>query len=190
MNGFGLEHAAERAGRHRWAEMRLFEVMGGWVQTVPEPDVKIRLHTDSYRHAWHAELWRRRLPGGPGAADEGLTVPGDEGMGRVMDALGGPGGAAGTLEKLVGLYRVVLPRRVATCRQHRETASEVRDGSAIRVLDLVLDDEEEDWRRGELLLQSLLRTEEDVHRAAAHQARLEALLASPGPGPTLTPPVR
>ena len=182
MDGFGLDDAVERAGHHRWAEMRLFEVMGGWVQTVPEPDVKIRLHTDSYHHAWHAELWAQRLPGAPRAAGEALTVPGDEGMGRVMDALGAMGGDAGTLEKLVGLYRVVLPRRVATCRRHRETASEVRDGPAIRVLDLVLGDEEEDWRRGELLLQSLLRTEEDVHRAAAHQAHLEALLVAAGPG--------
>jgi hypothetical protein len=40
----------------------LFEALGGWVATVPELDVKMRLGTHCYHHAWHAELWHKRLP--------------------------------------------------------------------------------------------------------------------------------
>ena len=42
--------------------MKLFEALGGWVATVPELDVKMRLGTHCYKHAWHAELWHKRLP--------------------------------------------------------------------------------------------------------------------------------
>ena len=49
-------------GNYKWTEMRLFEALGGWVATVPELDVKMRLGTHCYHHAWHAELWHKRLP--------------------------------------------------------------------------------------------------------------------------------
>src|SRR3546814_4627208 len=59
---FTVEESARRVGHYKWIEMRLFEVLGGWVATVPELDVKLRLGTHCYHHAWHAELWHKRLP--------------------------------------------------------------------------------------------------------------------------------
>ena len=59
---FTVEESAARVGHYKWIEMRLFEVLGGWVATVPELDVKMRLGTHTYHHAWHAELWHKRLP--------------------------------------------------------------------------------------------------------------------------------
>ena len=59
---FSVEESARRVGNYKWIEMRLFEVLGGWVATVPELDVKLRLGTHCYHHAWHAELWHKRLP--------------------------------------------------------------------------------------------------------------------------------
>ena len=46
--------------------------------------------------------------------------------------------------------------------------------------ELALQDEFEDWRDGEMLIQSLIETPEEVDRAAAHQARLEKLLIAAG----------
>ena len=59
---FSVEETARRVGNYKWAEMRLFEVLGGWVATVPELDVKLVLGRHTYHHAWHAELWDKRLP--------------------------------------------------------------------------------------------------------------------------------
>ncbi|MET0882812.1 MAG: hypothetical protein ABWZ13_01565, partial [Acidimicrobiales bacterium] len=59
---FSVEETAARVGHYKWIEMRLFEVLGGWVATVPEIDVKLRLGTHCYHHAWHSELWHKRLP--------------------------------------------------------------------------------------------------------------------------------
>ena len=59
---FDVEESARRVGHYKWVEMRLFEVLGGWVATVPELDIKMRLGTHCYHHAWHSELWHKRLP--------------------------------------------------------------------------------------------------------------------------------
>ncbi len=59
---FTVEESARRVGIYKWLEMRLFETLGGWVATVPELDVKLVLGRHCYHHAWHAELWDKRLP--------------------------------------------------------------------------------------------------------------------------------
>ena len=59
---FTVEESARRVGHYAWIEMRLFEALGGWVATVPELDVKTTLGRHCYHHAWHAELWVKRLP--------------------------------------------------------------------------------------------------------------------------------
>ena len=60
--------------------MRLFEALGGWVATVPELDVKMRLGTHCYHHAWHAELWHKRLPELREMNPDRLTVPANDEM--------------------------------------------------------------------------------------------------------------
>ena len=44
----------------------------------------------------------------------------------------------------------------------------------------ILQDEFDDWRDGEMMIQSLIETPDDVERAAAHQARLETLMVEAG----------
>ena len=35
-----LEDSARRIGHHAWVEQRLFETLGTWVPTTPEPEAK------------------------------------------------------------------------------------------------------------------------------------------------------
>lgn len=174
-----LEEAARRIGRYAWVEMRLFEVLGGWVPTVPELDVKLHLGTHADHHAWHAQLWHERLPSLPHLPVDELVRPGD-GVDAFMDALGEPRGSDQTVEKLVGLYRVLVPHKVAAYTHHRERTTAVADAPTTRALDLALRDEVDGWLEGNRLLASLLLDEGDVRRAADHQARLESLLVSAG----------
>jgi hypothetical protein len=85
-----------------------------------------------------------------------------------------------TIEKLVGVYRVLIPHKIAAYTYHRNNTSTITDAPTIRSLDFALADELDDWRDGEMLLQSLMETEEEVQRAAAHQARLEAIMVRAG----------
>ncbi len=177
---FDVAETARRVGNYKWAEMKLFEALGGWIATVPELDVKMRLGTHCYHHAWHAELWHKRLPELREMKPERLTQPANEAMVRFMDAMTEPEAPELTIEKLVGAYRVLIPRFIAAYTYHRNNTSEITDAPTIRSLTFILQDEIDDWRDGEMMLQSLISTEHDVERAAAHQARLEAIMVEAG----------
>ena len=87
---FSVEESARRVGHYKWIEMRLFEALGGWVATVPELDVKMRLGTHCYHHAWHAELWHKRLPELREMNPERLTVPPNDELVAFVDAMTEP----------------------------------------------------------------------------------------------------
>ena len=177
---FDVEESARRIGNYLWAEMKLFEALGGWVATVPELDVKMRLGTHCYKHAWHAELWHKRLPELREMNPDRLTKPANDDLVRFVEAMTEPEGPDMTLEKLVGVYRVYIPRFVAAYTFHKNNTSQITDAPTIRSLNFVLQDEMDDWREGEMMIQSLIETPADVARAAAHQQRLEALMVVAG----------
>ena len=177
---FDVEESARRVGSYKWAEMRLFEALGGWVATIPELDVKMRLGTHCYKHAWHAELWHKRLPELREMNPDRLTKPANEAMVRFVEALTEPEAPERTLEKLVGVYRVLIPRFIAAYTYHLNGTSQITDAPTIRSLRFILQDEYDDWRDGEMMIQSLIETPEDVERAAAHQVRLERIMVEAG----------
>jgi hypothetical protein len=177
---FTVEDTAKRVGHYKWIEMRLFEALGGWVATVPELDVKMRLGTHCYKHAWHAELWHKRLPELREMNPERLTMPANDELVAVVEALTEPEQPGETIEKLVGVYRVLIPHKIAAYTYHLNNTSTITDAPTIRSLKLALADEFDDWRDGEMLIQSLVETDEEVDRAAAHQAKLEKLMLAAG----------
>jgi len=177
---FSVEETARRAGHYKWTEMKLFEALGGWIATVPELDVKMRLGTHCYKHAWHAELWHKRLPELREMNPDRLTVPANDAMVRFIDAMTEPEAPELTIEKLVGVYRVLIPRFIAAYTYHMNNTSEITDMPTIRSIKFILQDEFDDLRDGEMLLQSLIGTPEEADRAAAHQARLEKLMVEAG----------
>lgn len=175
---FAIEEAARRIDIYQWVEMRLFEVLGGWVKVVPELEVKMMLARHCYRHAWHAQLWHQVLPRLPHA--EGQTAPASVHLEAFVGALGDAGGREATIEKLVAVYRVLLPHLVAAYHSHLGNTSRITDGPTIRTLGLVLADEKEDGREGRSLLESLINTEGQRRRTADRQAALEAIMQSAG----------
>ncbi len=172
-----LADAAARLGHYAWVETRLFEILGRWVQDVPELEAKLLIASQSHHHAWHAELWGDRLPVLAGIDRDELTVAANDHLMAFMHTLAEP---ATTGEKLAGVYRVLLPHLVAIYGAHLERASTVSEAPTIRALKLVLADETEDWRQGQAMVPVLLQTPADVSRATAHHRRLEELLTVAG----------
>ena len=177
---FSVEDTARRVGNYKWTEMRLFEALGGWVATIPELDVKMVLGRHTYHHAWHSELWHKRLPELREMNQERLTVPPNEAFVAFMDAVREPEAPELTIEKLVGVYRVLIPRKIGAYTYHLNGTSRITDAPTIRSLKFILQDEFEDWRDGEMLLQSLIDTPDKVERAARRQAELEQLYLASG----------
>lgn len=178
--GYSFEEAARRIGRFRWVETRLFEMLGSWVATVPEPGAKVVLARHAHHHAWHAELWRERLPRVREADPGGLAPPAEDAFVRFVDAVREPEAPEHTIEKLVGVYRVLIPRLIGAYTEHLDGAGAIADAPTIRSLRFVLQDELEDWRDGEMLIHSLIDTTDKARRAARRQEELEALYVVSG----------
>ena len=177
---FTVEETAQRVGHYRWFEMSLFEVLGGWVGRSPELEVKHRFGVHCYHHAFHAELWYRRLPELRSMDPERLSVAPNEEMASVVDLLGSMAVPELTIERMVAFYRVILPHLISTYTFHRSFAATVTDGPTIRALDLCLADDLKEWQEGEMLLQHALRSTEALERAAAQQVQLAELLVEAG----------
>ncbi len=177
---FTVEETARRAGNYKWIEMKIFELMGGWVATVPELDLKLKLGTHCYHHAFHSELWHKRLPELREMNPDKMTVPANPEMEAFVEALSEPEAADLTIEKMVGMYRVLLPHLIAAYTYHRNNTSTITDSPTIRSIDFCLQDDMDEWREGEMILQSLITTPEEADRASAHHAKLTKLMIAAG----------
>lgn len=176
--GIGLAESARRFGHYRWVEQRLFEVLGGWVAAVADLQVKVVLDTHSLQHAWHADLWRQRLPVLRDVDPDALTVPANDHVRDLFDELAAPSG--GTAEMLVGAYGVVIPHLVVVYGDHLDRLTAAADAPAIRALGLVLRDDLDHWQQGQALLAPLLVGDDVIDRAAAYQAHLQKRLRRAG----------
>jgi hypothetical protein len=177
---FGIEETARRIGHYQWVEQQLFETLGAWVPAVPELDAKVLLATHGHHHAWHAELWRRRLPELRDLPVDRVVVPAKGELRAFVDAMAEPAAPELTIEKLVGVYRVLVPALVAAYTFHLNHTSSVADGPMLRSLRFVLQDEIDDWREGEVVIQVLMSNDTVIERAAAHESRLRKLLRAAG----------
>ena len=130
-----LEASARRIGRHAWVEQDLFETVGGWVTSTPEPAVKAVLAAQSLHHAWRAEQWYGLLPAVPHLPVEDLVTP-------PPDML--PPAGDGTAARLAWLVDQALPALLATYADHLAAATPLTDGPTIRILGLVTADVQAD----------------------------------------------
>ncbi len=156
-----IEQSGRRIGHHVWVEMRLFETVGRWSGTVPEPRARALFARQSHHHAWHAELWHALLPALPHLAPSQLVAP-DEADAEIvatLTSLDHDDEAAaddGTVARLSALYRVAFPRLHATYTDHLEHTTVVTDGPTARALRLALADLADDRADGEALIGALL----------------------------------
>ena len=203
VSALSLHAQARLVGSYRWMERRLFEVLGSWVASEPVPEAQVLFDVYSQQHAWHAELFADRLPALDSVEPDALVLPSSAEVDRMFAVLAGvaarrrflhrrgpgrigrrlpPFPSGGTLPRLVGMARVVLPRLVTGYHLHLRRVSLVVDAPMTRGLRLVLRDETEQWQALEALAQTLLRRPHDVAVVTGHQQRLEEMIAGSGAG--------
>jgi hypothetical protein len=174
-----VEESVERIVNYKWAEQQLSAALGGWVATIPELDVKSMLGPVCYQHAWHADLWRSRLPE-LRENDEARAEPANEAFATFMAELTSPEDGDATIEKLVGIHRVLVPHLLATYSFHQRVTSDIVDAPTIRILKFMIDDDIEQVITGEMMIQDLARTTKLRTRAGKWQTHLDVLLAKSG----------
>ncbi|HEY5025361.1 MAG TPA: hypothetical protein VII76_10330 [Acidimicrobiales bacterium] len=202
-SALSLHAQARLVGSYQWIERRLFEVLGSWVASERVPEAQMVFDVYSQQHAWHAELFAQRLPALDSVDPDALVQAPSAEVDRMLGVLAGvvpdearsiadgslmargggtAGPAGGTLPRLVGIGRVVLPRLVTGYTLHLRRVSPVADAPMTRCLRLVLRDETEQWQALEALTQALLRRPHDVAVVTGHQQRLEEIIAGSGAG--------
>ena len=166
-----LEETARWVGAARWLELRCFELLGGWVTTTPEPDVKLAFARQSHHHAWHAELFERVLPSANGFAADGLVTPPDDAWAVLLDDLVA---LASTNDRLVGAYEVLMPTKLAEYEGWLDVIDPIQDAPLRRWLGFVVVDEHADLAEGRALLEARGAAASAPHRDALAVAQRRA----------------
>jgi hypothetical protein len=165
-------------GRYVWTQRRLFEIVGGWVQSTLDLNAKLMLGAHAPKHAWHASLFADLIPEIPGFTPSESIQPPNPKFVTFMDAMVET--SSEPVERLVAIYRIVVPHLVVAYSAHLAVASSVSDAPVMRALRLALNDLTDDWLQGETGIQSLVSTPEGALGAARHQGSLDALLVASG----------
>jgi len=127
-----LDDLGRRCRRWIAVEDLLFETLGRWARELPEPAIKQVMATWCHRHAWHAEVWRDRLPTVDALADASDDV--EAWIAPLRAALLDVRTSA---EAIAALRESVLPALQAALNEHRDAIDPLLDGTTARVLELV-----------------------------------------------------
>lgn len=138
---------------------------------VSQPQLQTILRRHARHAAWHAELWEGSVSDAAPADDRSVA--------GFLDAVGRAGD---TIELLAGVYRVLVPRKVAAYTYYQRAIGTQDTEADWRWIDLIVKDELDALRDGELAIQSLLLEGGDaaVGRAASRRASLETLMVRMG----------
>src|SRR5690606_20124349 len=94
-----------------------------------------------------------------------------------MEELTSPDDGDQTVEKLVGVYRVLVPHLLAVYTFHQKVTSDIVDAPTVRILGFMLADLHTQLVEGEMMIQDLANTMELRRRAGEWQTHLGVLLA-------------
>jgi hypothetical protein len=185
---FSVEASARRIRHYRYAEERMMRTLGGWIALSPEVPVKLLFGRHVWECAQHADRWGRRLPELRAPAQQ--SEPTNDAFVSFMDLLESPEARGQSVERVVGVYRVLKPHLAATYEAHHEAANPIYEPPTRRILERCAAEERRHVVEASVVLDRLLGDAIARARAAAWEQRLLAALAGAGgvTGATPAPP--
>jgi 1,2-phenylacetyl-CoA epoxidase catalytic subunit len=175
---YSVRQSATFIMNYRYAEERMMRMMAGWIALTPQIPVKIEMARQVYEDALHTDALGKRLPELRSQAQ--LSRAANESFATFVDTIEDEEEWEDTLERLVGIYRVLKPHLVSHYSAHVAAANPVYEPPTLRILARMVEEEKAHIERGLVLLDDLLDSAEKHRRAAAWQAHLEELLAASG----------
>jgi hypothetical protein len=173
-----VEESARLLRNYRYAAERMMRILGGWIALTPELSAKLLLGRHVWDNAQHADAFGRRLP--ELRAPAHVSEPANAAFVTFMDAIEAPEHPSQTIERLVGIYRVLKPHLRERYQRHLAEANAVYEPPTRRILERCADDEGRHIQAGALVLDHLLATEALQDRARAREGNLRQLLAAAG----------
>src|SRR5580704_19623456 len=96
---------------YRYAEERMMRMMAGWIALTPELAVKLEMAKQVYEDALHTDALGKRLP--ELRAQPQVSKPANEAFVTFMNAIEDKEEWEDTIERLVGIYRVLKPHLIS-----------------------------------------------------------------------------
>jgi hypothetical protein len=175
---YSVRQSARYIMNYRYAEERMMRMMAGWIALTPQLPVKLEMARQVYEDALHADALGKRL--GELRSQAHVSRSPNEAFTGLMDEIENKEQWEDTIERLVGIYRVMKPHLVAHYSAHVAAANPVYEPPTLRILAHLMDDEKRHIERGSVLLNDLLDSAGAHRRAAQWQAHLEEILAAAG----------
>ena len=179
LTGFSpVDVSARLIRNYRYAVERMMRILGGWIALTPEVSAKLVMGRHVWDNAQHADALGRRLP--ELRAQAQVSEPSNAAFVACLDAIEEAEQPGQTVERLVGVYRVLKPHLLATYEDHMRRANEVYEPPTRRILARCAEDERRHIAAGLAVLQHLVTSPALEARASAWQTRIEGLLAAAG----------
>ncbi|HEY0865989.1 MAG TPA: hypothetical protein VGE01_01345, partial [Fimbriimonas sp.] len=174
--GLGVDDNVDLLRRYNWVETRLYQMSAAFMNPTPEWEVKCALSLHLYLDSEHSLAFRTRvaeLRRPPLYLDKSP----DDGLDRFLEeALR----AENTIERLVGIFRVVRPALLAAFRKHLEAVNPVFDHPTCRILRIAIQEEEQMIQWGEEAIAALAESDADRRIAETWESHLGAYLDAAG----------
>jgi 1,2-phenylacetyl-CoA epoxidase catalytic subunit len=174
---YSVRQGATYISNYRYAEERMMRMMAGWIALTPQIQVKLEMARQVYEDALHTDALGKRLPE---LRAQVASKPPNAEFVTFMNAIEDKEEWEDTIERLVGIYRVLKPHLIAHYSAHSATTNPVYEPPTTRILQRLVEEEKLHVERGLVLLNDLLDTKEKHHRAIEWQSHLEDLLAAAG----------
>ena len=172
------EEGQRRVAIFAAVERRQAALLEEWAATVTDPQLQTILRRHARHAAWHAELWE-------GSVSDAAPADGSaSAVAAFLDKLADAKGNEQAIEFLTGVYRVLVPRKVSAYTYYQRAIGTEDTEADWRWIELIVKDELDAVRDGELAIQSLLATSGDAteaaERSANRRAELEAVMVEAG----------
>ncbi|HXN87366.1 MAG TPA: hypothetical protein VN867_14930 [Candidatus Binataceae bacterium] len=174
---YSVRQGAIYVSNYRYAEERMMRMMAGWIALTPEINIKLEMARQVYEDALHADALGKRLPE---LRAQIVSKPANDQFVTFMNAIEDKEEWTDTIERLVGIYRVLKPHLVSHYSAHVAATNPVYEPPTTRILQRMVEEEKLHIERGSVLLSDLLDSAEKHRRAVNWQAHLEELLANAG----------
>jgi hypothetical protein len=136
---YDVEATARRVRNFRYAEEWLMLTFGGWIATIPEVPVKTGLGKIAWETAQAADALGRRLPElRCGRKAVAASESPNQGFASFVQAVAEPESPEQSIEKLAGVFDVLLPHLVEVYERTLRETDQICDAPTIELLDDVV----------------------------------------------------
>lgn len=179
---YDVEAIARRVRNFRYAEEWIMMTLGGWLATIPELPVKVGLGRIIWETAEAADKLGARLPElRCGTRSATASEAPNEGFAAFVREMAEPESPPLTIEKLTGVFDVLLPHLVDTYERTVAATDSIADAPTVKVLEesTAAACRHVAWGR-EVLDELCARSGDGAERRAARRAALAAKLGECG----------